>query len=74
MKMKVCDVSHVYIPVPTLRHDGHYTHCGAELCMEFNIDNETQRVEFENASDHYVFRPLRIVPFEETIHIYNYDQ
>ena len=74
MKLNVCDVSHTYISVPTLIHEGHYTHFGADLYMEFNIDNGTQRVEFENASDHYVFKPLRIVQFEETRHIYNYDQ
>ena len=34
----------------------------------------SQRVEFENDSDHDVFRPPRIVPFGETIHIYNYGQ
>ena len=38
------------------------------------MGNASQRVVFENTSDHYVFRPLRIVPFEETRHIRTYDQ
>ena len=74
MELKACDVSHVYISVPTLRQEGHCTYFGSGLYMEFNTSNESQAVEFENASDHYVFRPVRIVPFEEARQIYNYDQ
>ena len=42
--------------------------------MELNTGSESQAVEFENACDHYVFRPRRIVPFEEAGHIYSYDR
>ena len=72
MKMNVCDVSHVYISVPALRQERHFTHFGEDLYMEFNVsENESLYVYFEDASDHYGFRPYRIVPFEGCKHIYN---
>ena len=41
--------------------------------MEFNVsENKSQYVYFEDASDHYVFRPYRTVPFEECKQIYNF--
>ena len=62
----------LYISVPALRQEGRYTHFGQQLYMEFNIaQHDFQRVPFEYASDRYVFRPYRIVPFEECRHTYN---
>ena len=70
LKVKVCDVFHVYLSVPALRQQGHHASFGSDLNITFNAKEDRSYVTpFESASDHFFVRPRRIVNFDEVSQI-----